>query len=335
MVGMRRFTRAARIVHMGVRMLPNPDEFAIKSMYAGEKIAMFKCCRRGYFIRYAYVCWLVLAVCSAATAQIKLPEVSVYVEDSPVAQDLLEQASRLRHENRLADAVAVYRQILEQYPRKLTKTGNGLHADMAGWVRGVVLSDEDLLTSYRRVFNSQADRELEEITSPVLDEHGLARVLEMYWLCPAGLEAGFRLAGIYLERGDIALAGSVLAELEEHPDLSTRKKLWHRLQAAVGVFGEDLDRYEKHLAALLSLGEVDAAAEVNRWVDRLELPVVAELFHSFDVLPAVMIPDPLGVPLWEKELVKKSDRAVQAIPVSADRSVYGVALRYALINVLG
>ena len=280
-VGMQWFARAARIVHMGVRM--------------------------------RYVCWLVLAVCSAATAGIELPNISVYVEDSPVAKDLIDQASRLRHENRLSDAVGVYRQVLEQYPRKLTETENGLHTDMAGWVRRVVISDEDLLTSYRRVFNSEADRELEEITSPIFDEQGLERVLEMYWLCPAGLEAGLRLAGIYLERGDIALAGSVLEELEGHPDLSERKNLWHRLQAAVGVFGEDLDRYEKHLATLLSLGETDAAAEVNWWADQLERPVVAELFNSFSVLPAVMIPDPLGVPLWEKVLTKKDDQTVQAV----------------------
>ena len=258
--------------------------------------------------------WVVCLLVSSVTAvAVELPGISVYVENSPVAQDLIEQASRLKHEGRTADAISIYQQVIEQYPRKLINIENGIHTDIAGWIRKIILSDTPLLTSYRSLQSGTANRKLAEALSLDTREKALEHVLASYWLCPAGLQAGLYLTGIYLERGEIHIARSILKELHGHPDLKTQANLWHQLHAAVGAFGKEPARYESHLKALQQLGQIDTAQKLDSWVQQLDQPLTTKSYDSFSVLPKVKIPDTLGVPLWEKLIAKNNDQALHPV----------------------
>ena len=227
----------------------------------------------------------------------------VYLEDSPTVRELVGEAGRLLDQQRLAKAVGVYQQIIEQYPRKLMAVEPGLHTDAKRWVYRHLLADAELLAAYRRVYEGDAQRELAMACTPRPQVSALERVLARYGLCDAGLEAGLKLAALHLENANIQDAATVLRGLEGHPDLPQYASWWHRLRAAVAVLLDDQgQRYQAHLQSLRDLEDHQALAEIKGLAGHLSRPVEEESFDSFKTLPAVPLPDALGVPLWEKTL---------------------------------
>ena len=202
---------------------------------SGDRIAPM---RRGYVqclsVGLAVACW------SLAVAQVRLPRVSVYLEDSPAAQELVHRAERLRAQDRLAEAAAVYQQVIEQYPHKLMARGKAMHTDAVRWIRGTLLSDDQLFTAYRGLYTADSQRVLKAACTPAPRAEALEEVLARYEICRAGLEAGLMLAALYLEQANPEHAGLVLDELAEHPDLPTQVVWWHQLQIAAGLLGSTL-----------------------------------------------------------------------------------------------
>ncbi len=280
--------------------------------------------------RYHGLGWVVgwvLGLAAGVGAQPQMPQVSVYLEDSPAAAELMDQAQRLRGEDRIAEAVRVYQRLLDQYPRKLKPKAASLHGDTVGWVREAIRSAPRLLASYRRLQEPIAQRALEQAAAQAdgagFDTTAIQRqakalegVLSAYWPCDAGLEAGLRLAGLYLEAGQPSFAATALDELVDHPNLSAQQARWHRLQAAVGLFAQLPDRYTQHLQALQARGESQAVDRLKAWSDQLRVPVFTHGVSSLDPTPVVELPDPLGVPLWKHALLPEPPEQGNAVTLN-------------------
>jgi len=275
-------------------------------------------------MRYVHglILWGLLAWVSVGWARGQDAPVGVYLEDSPTVRELVGEAGRLCDQQRLAKAVGVYQQIIEQYPRKLMAVEPGLHTDAKRWVYRHLLADAELLAAYRRVYDGDAHRELAMACTPRPRISALERVLARYGLCDAGLEAGLKLAALHLENANVQDAAMVLRGLEGHPDLPRYAPWWHRLGAAVAVLSDDQgQRYQEHIQSLRDLEDHQALAEIEGLAGHLSRPVEEESFDSFKTLPAVPVPDPLGVPLWEKTLSTAPNNQ------SAVRQIRGIRIR--------
>lgn len=253
--------------------------------------------------------WIVvvaLAVASVTVGQVVLPgdtgeaapRASIYLEDSPAAQELVEEAARLRRENRIPDAVAIYQQIIEQYPHKLMTRGGSRYYDTARWVQQELASDRDLTATYRRMYEATAERELVQAAEAADEAAALEAIVERYLLCTSGLEAGLRLAGLYVAQGNLSDAGAVLDELASHPDLAQQAARYHMLQAAVGLFAGQSGRFNEHRATLEQLGATEKLTQIDRWAATLRRPEGYASQEGILELPEADIPESLGQPLW-------------------------------------
>ncbi len=250
---------------------------------------------------------IVLVWATVGVAGVQWPAISVYVEDSPAAKELIGQARRLREQQRLAESAALYQQVIDQYPHKLMKTGQAKYTDAARWVRDLLQSDDELLVAYRRHGQPLAQRALDQAPSTGSQIKALERVMARYGLCRAGLDAGLRLAGVYMEAAQFSNATAVLDELGRHPDLADQAASWHRLQAGAGLFVGDRRRYQLHLKALRDLGDGRAVQEMDAWSSSLRRPETSVAFDSKGVVPKVRVPDPLGASLWSKTISTTGD----------------------------
>jgi outer membrane protein assembly factor BamB len=244
-----------------------------------------------------------LAVGLLATTNLALaqappqPQAPVYIEDSPAAQDMLDEAAHLRRQDRLAEAAAKYQAVIEQYAQKLTTVSPQLYTDMSRWVRQQIASDADLLAAYRRSYEATAQRALEQASVPQVDADALAAVLGRYALCSAGLEAGLRLAGVCLERADGIEAAAVLDSLEGHPDLARQMGRWQQLQAMAGAIAGWPSRQQKHTAALES-GDREAREQLQSWLRQWQPPAPPPVVVSAGQDPTLTLPKPVVRPLW-------------------------------------
>lgn len=256
------------------------------------------CMRR--FVAIGVCLWLTAVWAAAAHAQARGGGVTVYLEDSPAVGEWIDQARQLRELDRLGEAAAVYQKVIDQHPRKLVQVSTGIYTDAARWVQAALLADADLLAAYRRLYEDPAQALLAEASTPTVDPPGLQGVLERYWVCPTALEAGLMLAGYYLERADADRAGLILDDLQGHPDLSAHMVRWHALQAAAGLFGDDPERYGRHIQAVQDTDGTGWWGDLKTWAKRINRPAAVPVVSGLGVLPAVETPDPLGAPLWEK-----------------------------------
>ena len=254
--------------------------------------------------------WLLLGVVTTAepgqvialegTAQggPELPSVPVYVEDSPAAEEAIEQARHLQRQGRQTRAALEYQQVIDEYAGKLLLVDEGIYTDVARRVRRMVLTDAELLSAYRLGHEAVAANALAEALTPGANCLALAQVFDRFALCRSGLEAGLLLAAVYLERARPDDAAVVLDELAEHPDLSGSADRWHLLQAAAGLFAGQPDRVHRHRLELRQLGTA-AAAQFDAWADRLRRPRVEPTIGVRQPSPAKAWPELPDVPLWQ------------------------------------
>jgi len=267
--------------------------------------------------RLAINSWIfavVVAWALVAQGQIDPAGLPVYVEHSPVVQDLLVQAQRLEGEQRLVEAVGVYQQIIEQYPHKLVTHNDAVYVDASEQVHRLITENAQLLAAYRQVHEPQAQHLLDGADRLGPDRAAVRQVWARYRLCKAGLEAGLRLAAIYLESAEIDSAANLLDELSTHQDIAAQLSRWHQLQGAAGLFGDDMARYRSHVQALREAGDDPAAQQLEQWSGQVNFPLTPPALDSQQVLPAVSIPDPLGSPLWTVPLSMTSLGTPLAVP---------------------
>lgn len=222
--------------------------------------------------------------------------VPVYIEDSPAAQELLEEARKLRGEDRLAQAVQKYQQVIDDYAAKLMQVAQGRYTDAARRVRMEIADDPALLEAYRRYQQPPAARALEEaLTGGRVggDVAALETVAAGFTLTEAGLGAALRLASLYLEHAAAVDAQRVLDEFADHPDLPAHRDAWLARSAAAALVAGRAELADKWRAELNDAAEIDALAA------QLSPPAERPMQSGFDPAPIDDWPRPAPQPLWQ------------------------------------
>ncbi len=229
----------------------------------------------------------------------------VYIEDSPAAQELADEALDLAKQGRTADAAQKLQRVMDEYPFKLMATGEGSYTDAVLWVRGRLLDEEALLTMYRSLFGPTASREvalaMPTDTQPI-DTARLRAVLTRHTLTRAGLDAGLALGAYHLERAEGRDASGVLDELKNHPDLPEHRGRYHFQRALAALLLSDTASHDTHRRALQNLPETSYLTELDEFVNRANPPLRfqgAAATSSDDS----RLPRSLEEPLWEEKYV--------------------------------
>lgn len=219
---------------------------------------------------------------------------SVYIEDSPAALELADEAQRLADAGNAGSAASVLQGISRSYANKLMPTDDGGYTDALLWVRQKIASDPALLRAYRNRFSPEAERALADAVAAGGDEAEVWAVWDRYAWTPAGLDAALRLAGQRIERGDAAGAAAALTPAAEHPDLPERAALYHELNAWAAALDGDMESASAELSALREAGHAAEADSLQ--LTFAGLPRVGDSVASDT--PAAD-PPPLDRPLWQ------------------------------------
>ena len=224
---------------------------------------------------------------------------TVYLEDSPAAQELMDEAATLAEQQRFGEAAQRLQRVAVEYPDKLMPAGPSLYIDAGLRVRSLLLERPELLGAFRDRYAAEAQRALADVPtgdSGLPDPAGLARVVEGYGLTAAGLEASLTLAGVRLEQADAAGAAEALEGLDRHPDLAAQAVRYHTLAAAAALMAGDPEAAEMELSALRDAGP-GAEPELAMLAALRELP---NAVHAADAAEATL--PPLDQPLWQTVL---------------------------------
>ena len=200
------------------------------------------------------------------------PAVPVYIEDSPAAQELADKVILMADQDRPTDAVEILHKITQRYTRKLMRLDENHYTDAVLWVRARLLNDPQMLKVYRRLYEPQAERQLNLARRGPTDGATLEQILLQFALTRTGLVVALDLAAHYLERAEPNHAASVLDEIRFHPDLVEFKQRYHTLQALAGLLGISASRLDEHRSQLVAMGLQTVAASVDALADRLHPP---------------------------------------------------------------
>lgn len=239
---------------------------------------------------------------------------AIYVEDSPAAIDLLQQAAGLRQEGRLTDAVARYQSATEQYGQKLTAQDEQSFSDVRLKVDQTLRGDAELLEAYVQVHEPTARRMLENAGAGLhADRAALQQIQSRYALTPAALEAGLRLAAVLIERAHLAQASAVLDDLRAHPSWKSQARHWHTLRATAAMLQQEDATFSREITALGELGDAAGAGELQQARGRINPPVQPASLWAVDSLPAAALPSPAWPPLWEVTLPTPARQGAVAV----------------------
>ncbi len=271
--------------------------------------------------------WIALGVAAAVwPAWGQEPDeahVPVYIEDSPAAMELIDEAAAKQEEGLLGEAAATLQQVIERYPTKLIALDRPLYTDVRLWVERRLREQPELLDAYRDRFDATAARAVEQAWADDDPDAALAEALELYAMTRPGLDAGLALAGRAVERADAAAAMSALGRIEQHPDLDavegTRRR-YHELAALAALLSGDEALLERHRGALAR--SADGTQRIDSLMNRWRVPTPARRAAPAD---AGRRPPPMDEPLWS---------AVVAEPDPAEARFGGRArgaVRYPLV----
>ncbi|MCZ6834226.1 MAG: PQQ-binding-like beta-propeller repeat protein, partial [Planctomycetota bacterium] len=170
----------------------------------------------------------VLALAWWITPCLAQPENPVYVNDSPQAWLLFQQARDQRKDN-VGESARLYQKLLDEYGLKLIPTSTLDDTHFAS-VRSRVLREltdyPELLKRYRLIQTTAAQR--------MLEARQLEHTAQSYSLTEPGLEAILQLGQRHLESGAFQLAKHWLDEAIKHADLDERRAIhaWHMIGMA-------------------------------------------------------------------------------------------------------
>ena len=256
----------------------------------------------------------------------------VYIEDSPAAQELADEALELAGEGRTADAAQKLQRVMDEYPFKLMPNDEGSYTDAVLWVRTRLLADDALLTVYRSLFGPAAAREVSLAmpteTQPI-NTQKLRDVLARHTLTPAGLDAGLALGAYHLERAEGQDASGVLDELGNHPDLPEHLGRYHFQRALAALLLSDTAGYDTHRLALQNIADTSRLDELDGLAHRANPPSRFLQGTSGPMQAGSVLPASLGDPLWEEKYVDEFKEALSSHP-----SLRGIPPSQALLRVL-
>ncbi len=254
----------------------------------------------------ALVWWVGL---SRGGADVDFAVTPVYLDDSPAAVDLLNEAEHLLGQQRTSEAVGKYQQALEQYGRKLHPAKADLHEDLTTTVWRLLANHPALLASYRQQYEPAAQRLLAQLpAAPDARRAQLADLTTRYWLTPSGAAGALDLAAMLLEEGALEDAAGLLRALRQHPDLPAFERRYSLLAGACGLFGAEpaaLEAARVRLRALHADAELAQLAQWQQQLARPQLPAVVQVGQS--VADAAVPPGQLGESLWTLVLRQEGD----------------------------
>ncbi len=250
--------------------------------------------------RLSWALWLVLLSVIAGSAIALSDETApptgavVYVQDSPVAAELLETARDRMTKGETEQAAKLMQQVLDQHGQKLLPAGSG-YTEARYAVARMLLETPKLLIAYRQIYEPSGAKALQDAGN---DAVKLTDALSRYELTDSGLDAGLRLAGVKLEAGEADAASIVLARIADHPNLAARKQLWSRLTAsAAAMMGNDA-KFADARAALVKAGDTTGVAEVERIHAALRQRIATRPISALDSLGKTDAPRVVTPPLW-------------------------------------
>lgn len=264
--------------------------------------------------------------------QFQDPTQPVYIEDSPAAQELADEALELREQGRTADAAQRLQRLIDEYPFKLMPTAEGAYTDTVLWVRTQFIADPELLETYRALFGPAAARDVAQAMPTAeqpIDTEKLRDVLTRHTLTPAGLDAGLALGAYHLERAEGRDASSVLDELIAHPDLPAHKGRYHFQRALAGLLLSDAAELQHHRRALAELADSSFLNDLDQLSNRMHPKL---RFQHEPLTPAsntLSLPTSLKDPLWEVRYAPELPEAVTNRP-----NLRGVPAGQSLLRVI-
>lgn len=201
--------------------------------------------------------WLLIALIGVASRAVAQPDNQVYVDQSPRAWDLLQQARDQVGVN-VDQAARLYQQLLNDYSDTLVPAGRDESDYFIALSRPVLadlLAHRDLLERYRQVETARARQ--------MLESGDLLTLASTRSLTEPGLEALLRLAQDAIESARFHGARRWLEAAVAHPDLAGRRAAhaWY-MTGLCGLYLNDRDLVEQAGGELAGLGE-DGAAFVD------------------------------------------------------------------------
>lgn len=268
----------------------------------------------------------------------------VYLEDSPAALELADEAAQLRAQGRLGEASQRLQRLVESYPDKLMPmslrirepaelsesemaSAEGGYLDAVLWARQQMDRDQPLRDAYRQRYAMEARRALTEaidrgIAADAADEGGqrgailvnptaVAGVWDRYAVTEAGMDAALTLVAFHLERGESASAGAWLDRITDHPDRAARAAEMAELGAWSAAMAGDLTEAQRYLSADRLHAEAQPIRQEQTEallavLTRLRLPAGGDGMGESLTAEAIDAP-PLERPLWQTSLRQTDD----------------------------
>ncbi|HWB19914.1 MAG TPA: PQQ-binding-like beta-propeller repeat protein [Phycisphaerales bacterium] len=248
--------------------------------------------------RFVHVlgCLLATLVVRTLAAQQDNP---VYVDDSPQARELFRQAQDQTRDN-ISQAVRLYQEILDQYPRKLIRSGpqdSPIFVSVRSQVVRELMRNPDLLNRYREVQTAAA--------AQMLEDGDLASVAIQRPLTEPGLIAMLSLAQREMEAAHFSSSIFWLKQTLDHPDLDDQRaaSAWLMLGTCAHYLG-DQAQFDAAMGALKNLG-----ADHADFADSLEMLKIASHFpktsagiSTFDSTRTSDLSHLVGQPIWTQPL---------------------------------
>jgi len=253
----------------------------------------------------------------------------VYVDDSPQAWELFQQARDQSRDN-AGEAIRLYQELLDEFGLKLIRAVDS-SPDLLRSVRSRVLkqlqADAEFFERYR---TAQTPRAEEMLQAGELEELALERSLTV-----PGLEALLRLGQRDLEAGRFRVALYWLGQARAHPDLTARQSAHAAFMAglaahhlgdtsAVTAALNDLKSLESEGEAfaqqLQRLAAVEDSPALERGVSTLDLGLATDLD---DLVPQAIWSVPMPESLLNRRYANRADDPQTINPVIDARMAGG------------
>lgn len=243
--------------------------------------------------------WLIVGAAVAGLLIGTLAEAQVYVTDSPSAAELVASAEDRLSKREPAEASRLLQRVLDDTRARLLETDEGRYAEAHEVAARLLLSDDDLLATYREMHGPTASRQLHQAGN---DRDRLARVRHRFPATEAAAKAALREAGLALAAGQPEGAVVALEPLAEHPDVEAHRTQYEQLMASAALLLQNMPVFERYHEALRQQEAEDAVAFLDRFKASLRLPESSAVYSPLDTLPETPLPDVLADPLWTYEV---------------------------------
>ncbi|MFI4870196.1 MAG: PQQ-binding-like beta-propeller repeat protein [Phycisphaerales bacterium JB061] len=244
-------------------------------------------------VRLAFIT-AAITVAAAASLSLAQDTSPVYVDDSPTAEQVLDQLPRLVAQENLSEAISVVQKLLDEEPYRLVvdEHDDSLFHSVRARLHRSLLESPDLLERYRLVQEPLARR--------LLGEGESARVARALLLTTSGAEASLDLAQRHYESARFDAAVAALAELDSHPDRTPGSELAARSARLLAEIAPLVDQDSVRALALRYADEAGLADEIDAsTVAPIELPASARVVSAdlsaagAEFTPGELLPRPL------------------------------------------